>query len=70
MREVGGGVCVTFNDNTTLNNLTKSIEQVWFSQDRFTRVIPIDHNVFELYTAEVQAKDVGKWFRNVLEYAD
>lgn len=66
MREVGGGVCVTFNERTALEALAAKIGEAWFSWDRHCHEVRLDPIAFAPYTAHSQAKEMRKWFDNIL----
>lgn len=66
MREAGGGVCVTFNEQTTTVELAAAIGQAWFEQDRFEHATALNAAALEPFTAKAQARDVGAWLRQVL----
>jgi hypothetical protein len=66
MHEVGGGVCVTFNEETTLDLLAGKIFRVWFSEGRYREVMEMDCSKFAPYTASEQARAIGSWFRSIL----
>lgn len=66
MREVGGGVCVTFNEETTPNELAQSILANWFRSDAWKRPVKLDRVRFEPYTARAQALELGKWFAEII----
>ena len=66
MREVGGGVCVAFNERTTQEELAASIGEAWFASRQYQQAIPLDAKAFEPYTARTQAWDVGEWFGKIL----
>lgn len=61
MREAGGGVCVTFNERTTSEQLAATITDAWFTPSHHDRTIPLDPVSFEPYTARAQAREVGEW---------
>jgi hypothetical protein len=69
MREAGGGVCVTFNERTTLEELAAAIGEAWFALGRYDQTIALDHLAFEPYTARAQAQEVREWFRTSLAQA-
>ncbi|MBC7624917.1 MAG: hypothetical protein H7232_16205 [Aeromicrobium sp.] len=65
MRAAGGGVCVTFNEQTTPEQLSVKIVQAWFAQRQFDRSVILDGQKFEPYTARSQASEVTNWFRQI-----
>lgn len=66
MREVGGGVCLTYNEQTTLDMLAEKIYQVWFCQGGWRVAVEMDLGKFAPYTAREQALAIGTWFRTIL----
>lgn len=66
MKAVGGGVCVTFNEDTTPEQLAGTIKRNWFDQGQFDRPVPLAREAFAPYTAKVQAQEVGNWFQEIL----
>lgn len=66
MREVGGGVCITFNKNTPVEILASMILHSWFKNRGFETSVVLDLDSFEPYTASCQAKKICAWFRQVL----
>jgi len=66
LQEVGGAVCVTFDEQTSLEELASSIQKAWFEIQQFKQAIPLDHTLFDPYTANVQAQDVGTWFAQMM----
>jgi len=69
MSEAGGGVCVTFNERTTLEELAASIGEAWFALGRFDQPIALDPVAFEPYTARAQALELHEWFRKIVAQA-
>ena len=69
MHAVGGGVCITFNEKTSPDELAHDVFQGWFYLNQFNRVVPLDMLAFEPYTARVQAKDISCWFGEVIIHA-
>ncbi len=69
MREAGGGVCVTFNEKMTGEELAIAIMNAWFIGRKFCKRMPLSWVAFEPYTANAQAKVVNDWFKQVLSYA-
>lgn len=67
MRETGGGVCVTFNERTNVDELALAIREAWFVQEQHRHAIPLNHEEFAPYTAQAQAKAVGDWFYRILK---
>lgn len=61
----GGGVCVTFNESTTVAELETAITKAWFSNEQHRVHTPLKEEAFAPYTARAQAKAVGKWFSRV-----
>lgn len=66
MQAAGGGVCVTFNEQTTPYQLTRAVKRAWFDQCQFDHVVPLDRQAFEPFTAQAQAREVSKWFCEIL----
>ncbi len=69
MRKVGGGTCVTFNQDTTSDQLADLIGKSWFESGQFSWPVPLNRQAFEPYTARQQAQDVGQWFQEILAHA-
>jgi len=65
IREAGGGVCVAFNERTTQAELAAAITEAWFSNNQHLERTPLNHEAFAPYTAEAQAKAIGKWFSRI-----
>jgi hypothetical protein len=61
MREVGGGICVTFRADTTVADLATKILCSWFVELAFERTVPLDLAKLEPYTARFQAAAVKRW---------
>ena len=68
MHDVGGGVCVTFNERTSTAELANAIGLRWFEQNQSQHTVAVDAAAFEPYTAKAQARDVGTWFEQALAY--
>lgn len=69
MREAGGGACVTFNEQTTAEELAAAIRHAWFEQNQFGHAVSLDTVAFEPYTAKAQALDIGVWFKQILAHS-
>lgn len=69
MQAVGGGVCITFNEQTTPEQLASAVFQSWFASQQFSKLVPLDIQAFKPYTARSQAKDVCAWFDKVVTHA-
>lgn len=65
MHEVGGGICVTFNERTTSDELAAAIGRAWFEQGQFGHAVKLDAVAFEPYTAKSQALELAEWFSQV-----
>jgi hypothetical protein len=61
MREAGGGVCVTFNAETSIDALAVAIERGWFLPMQYNRVVPLKEAEFWPYTAKAQASEIREW---------
>ena len=70
LSEVGGSVCVSFNEETSPEALAAAIEKAWFSPGMFRKTIPMNNAAFEPYTAKVQARELGEWFNTILALAE
>jgi hypothetical protein len=66
MREAGGGVCVSFNENTSEAKLVTAIRDAWFTAAAFERPVPLDLDRFRPWTAASQAAEVGRWFERMV----
>lgn len=66
MQDVGGGVCVCFDETTTPEALAEDITNAWFRSRAWTTPVPLDRERFEPYTASAQAQDLRRWFDEVL----
>jgi hypothetical protein len=62
MHVAGGGVCVTFNEHPTEDELATNIGKAWFAGEQNRRAMPLNKARFEPYTARAQARAVGQWF--------
>jgi len=69
IQDVGGAVCVSFNENTSAVDLAESIRDKWFSNRQYTEVVPLDMVRFERYTARVQAGAVSEWLHAATDTA-
>ena len=67
IRAVGGATCVTFSEGTTTLQLADEILEAWFRRRQHDQPVPIDRVALEPFTAETQARELGAWFRDVLE---
>jgi hypothetical protein len=65
MQAAGGGVCVTFNERTTPEELATAIGKTWFA-GRFDQSIALDLLAFEPNTARAQALEMRDWFRAIV----
>ena len=68
MREVGGGILVTFNDQTSMSELSAKIFRQWFSNKQYSTCVTLDMDALLPYTANVQAGEIGSWFHDVLRF--
>lgn len=66
MQVAGGGVCVTFNEQTTPEQLSIAILGAWFDLRQFDDAVSLDRQAFEPYTARSQAREVVQWFSEIL----
>lgn len=66
MEKVGGGVCVTFNETTTREELADAIGKTWFAQGRYLKATPLNREAFAPYTARSQSQELGAWFGKIL----
>lgn len=69
MREVGGGVCVTFNAGLSEEALVERIHQAWFASAAWCTPQALDAERFTPWTARAQAAALAGWFREVLATA-
>ena len=69
IRQVNGGVCVSFDEATTTDMLADVIYQHWFARQQYTLIQPLDLAAFTPFTAAVQAREVGAWFGRVLHHS-
>ena len=66
MRAVGGGICVTFADDTSPAQLADRILQAWFVSAAWAAPLPLDLDAFTPFSAAHQAKDLARWFQDIL----
>lgn len=66
MRTVGGGVCVTFNETTSVEALALAICEEWFNAHAWQQPVPLDAERFYPWTAQAQAHELASWFREIL----
>jgi hypothetical protein len=69
LRAVGGAMCVTFNEQTSEEQLADEIGNAWFESRRFGESVPLDRHAFETYTAASQAGEVVAWLKMVVARA-
>ncbi len=69
LQAAGGGVLVTFNERTTVDELAVAIENAWFRTGGCNRLVPLDRKAFEPFTAVSQARAVTEWFNRVVAHA-
>ena len=67
IRAVGRAVCVTFDEETTTSQLAEEILEAWFRRRQHEQPIPLDRAALEPFTAATQARELGAWFREVLD---
>ncbi len=67
IRDVGGAVCVSFNEKTTQDALATAINDAWFTRVGYGHTMPMDYVAFEPYTARSQALVVENWFRQIIK---
>jgi hypothetical protein len=68
IRSAGGGLCVSFNEETSTEALVAAIRLAWFEQRRYESRVPLDTDAFEPYTARAQAAVLASWFKQVVAY--
>lgn len=66
MRQVGGGVCITFDTDTTHEELSSKIMKAWFEDVKYRDTIDLDNVAFQNYTAKNQALAIGAWFHEII----
>lgn len=66
MEKLGGGVCVTFNEQTGKDELATNIKRSWFDGEIFDDVQPLNADALIPLTAAAQAVDVGIWMRAIV----
>jgi hypothetical protein len=64
--EVGGAVCVSYNEQSTVDTLGDEIWQAWFYSGKYAKPVELDHARFAPYTAREQAIEIRNWFRQIL----
>jgi hypothetical protein len=69
MRSSGGGVCVSFNEQTSEEALVSAIRRAWFERRQYESPLPLDAVAFEPHTARAQAAVLATWFNHVVAYA-
>ena len=67
IRAVGGGVCVTFGEETTVSQLAEAILEAWFQRRQHELPVPLDRLALEPFSAATQAQELGSWFRSVAD---
>ena len=67
IRAVGGAVCVTFDEETTTSQLAEKILEAWFRWRQHEQPVPLNRSALEPFTAATQARELGTWFREVLD---
>ena len=67
IRAVGGAACVTFDEGISSSQLADAILEAWFRPRRYERPVPLDRAALKPFTAATQAKEMGAWFRSILE---
>lgn len=68
MQSVGGGVCVQFDAQTSVEALAAAIRRAWFEPRQYETPLPLDLAAFEPHTARAQAAALAKWFEQVVAY--
>jgi hypothetical protein len=66
LREVGGAVCVSYNEQTTVDMLRDEIWRTWFYSGKYGSPVELDHARFAPYTAREQAIEIRNWFGQIL----
>ena len=66
IRAVGGAVCVTFDEATASSQLADAILDAWFRRRQYDRPVPLDRAALRPFTAATQAREIGSWFRSVV----
>ena len=66
MRAVGGGICVTFGDDTSPAQLADRILQAWFASAAWEAPLPLNFEAFAPFSAAHQARDLSQWFQDIL----
>ena len=66
MRSVGGGICVTFDRETTASQLAEAILEAWFQGRQHERPVPLDRLALEPFSAATQARELGSWFHSMV----
>ena len=66
IRAVGGAVCVTFGEETTISQLAEAILEAWFQRRQHERPVPLDRLALAPFSAATQARSLGSWFRSVV----
>ncbi len=68
IRSAGGGMCVSFNEKTSREELVAAIRVAWFDHRRYELRVPLDPVAFEPHTACAQAAVLASWFKQVVAY--
>lgn len=69
IRSVGGGICVSFNEQTSVEALVSAIRRAWFEPRQYESSVPLNTVEFESHTARAQAAALATWFNQVVAYA-
>lgn len=69
MRQVRGGVCVTFSQFDTQESLARTIADAWLDRDQHATAVPLDVAAFEPYRASSAARVMSDFFRRAAKHA-
>jgi hypothetical protein len=67
LNQCGGGVLLTFNGNTSTEDLSARISQHWLSSKSYLHVHRLDYTAFEPHTASAQSARLVSFFSTCLD---
>ena len=66
LNEVGGGVCIAFNNSESIDALAARIDQEWLGNKAFQEVKAMNDTAFTPYLDKNCAKEMSEFFEHVL----
>lgn len=66
MAKLGAGILATFDQSTSVRQLSQKITQMWFDTKRYNQVTALDEGEFEPYTDRGSAKQLCHFFDEIV----